>query len=131
MSKLTNDDIKKFDKVYKDNGEKGFWDKVQNSIKSAGVVVISRALLLFYSIENIPPAQKALVYGSLGFFILPIDVIPDMYPVVGFTDDLAALMCAYKIVKDNITDEARDKTRDKLSEWFPTLTQKEIDDLVK
>jgi uncharacterized membrane protein YkvA (DUF1232 family) len=33
---------------------------------------------------------KALIVGAIGYIILPIDLIPDMLPVVGYTDDLAS-----------------------------------------
>jgi uncharacterized membrane protein YkvA (DUF1232 family) len=30
------------------------------------------------------------VIGAIGYIILPIDLIPDMLPVVGYTDDIAS-----------------------------------------
>ena len=37
-----------------------------------------------------PPHLKALIVGAIGYVVLPIDLIPDMIPVVGWTDDLAS-----------------------------------------
>ncbi|MFQ8736539.1 MAG: YkvA family protein [Bilophila wadsworthia] len=35
-----------------------------------------------------------VIYGALGYFISPIDVIPGFHPVVGFTDDIGVLAAA-------------------------------------
>jgi uncharacterized membrane protein YkvA (DUF1232 family) len=37
-----------------------------------------------------PAPLKALIVGAIGYIVLPIDLIPDMIPVVGYTDDLAS-----------------------------------------
>jgi uncharacterized membrane protein YkvA (DUF1232 family) len=37
-----------------------------------------------------PAPLKALIVGAIGYIILPIDLIPDVIPVVGYTDDLAS-----------------------------------------
>lgn len=43
--------------------------------------------------------RSAIIIGALGYFILPLDFIPDAIPVLGFSDDLAALVAAYGYVK--------------------------------
>jgi uncharacterized membrane protein YkvA (DUF1232 family) len=37
--------------------------------------------------------------------VLPFDIIPDMLPVIGFTDDAAVLTTAIKLVSSHITPE--------------------------
>lgn len=100
--------------------ESGFWDKVRNVAKKAGVKVIYVALILYYELTdpNVSPKEKAIIIGALGYFILPIDLIPDAIPVVGYTDDLAALMAAYNYVKGHLTPEVKFKAQNKLNEWF-------------
>ena len=49
---------------------------------------------------------------------MPIDLIPDVIPGLGFTDDAAALVTVIKVVKNNITPEIENQAREKLSEWF-------------
>lgn len=119
----TPDDI---DKYQKDYDEKNFLEKIPEISSSAGKVAISRALLLYYSISDIPIGQKALVLGALGYLILPLDMIPDLYPVIGFADDLAALMFVFKKVCDSISPQAKAKTREKLKEIYPTITEDEL-----
>ena len=36
---------------------------------------------------------KAWIIFALGYFISPIDLIPDFIPVVGYADDVAVVMC--------------------------------------
>lgn len=57
---------------------------------------------------------KATLLGALAYFVLPIDLLPDMLPVVGFTDDAAVLALALKTVADAIRPDHRDKARETL-----------------
>lgn len=111
------DNIEKYQGNY---SESGFWNKVKNVAKKAGVKVIYVALILYYELTdpNVSPKEKAIIIGALGYFILPIDLIPDTIPVLGFSDDLAALMAAYSYVKGHLTPEVRLMARNKLCEWF-------------
>ncbi len=54
--------------------------------------------------------QMALL-GALAYFILPFDFIPDMLPVLGFTDDAAVLATAIRLVATHITPEHRQAAR--------------------
>ena len=40
---------------------------------------------------KLPPASVAMIGGGLLYFILPVDLIPDFIPVIGYLDDLAVL----------------------------------------
>jgi uncharacterized membrane protein YkvA (DUF1232 family) len=50
--------------------------------------------------------QVALV-GALAYFILPFDFIPDMLPLIGYTDDAAVLATALRLVASHITPQHR------------------------
>lgn len=97
-----------------------FWDKIANVAKKAGGKVIYCALLLYYVLisPSVPSNEKLLIIGALGYFILPIDLIPDFIPVAGYTDDLAALIACYNKVKANITPEIEQQAKSKYNEWF-------------
>jgi uncharacterized membrane protein YkvA (DUF1232 family) len=43
--------------------------------------------------------------------VLPFDFIPDMLPLIGFTDDAAVLATAIKLVAVHITPQHRDAAR--------------------
>jgi uncharacterized membrane protein YkvA (DUF1232 family) len=54
--------------------------------------------------------QVALI-GALAYFVLPFDFIPDMLPVIGFTDDAAVLATAIRLVAVHITPQHREAAR--------------------
>jgi uncharacterized membrane protein YkvA (DUF1232 family) len=58
-----------------------------------------------------PRHVQAALLGALAYFILPFDFVPDMLPVLGFTDDAAVLATAIRLVATHITPEHRDAAR--------------------
>lgn len=117
MEAKTPDKITRYQKHF---SERGFWEKVGDVAKKAGSKVIYAALLLYYVLidENTPLKYKGIIIGSLGYFILPLDIIPDFIPIAGYTDDLAALTACIKAVWECITPEIKVRAEKKLSEWF-------------
>ncbi|MEO6843284.1 MAG: YkvA family protein [Bradyrhizobium sp.] len=61
--------------------------------------------------KQTPRHVQATLLGALAYFILPFDFIPDMLPVLGFTDDAAVLATAIRLVASHITPEHRDAAR--------------------
>lgn len=51
--------------------------------------------------------QIALI-GALAYFVLPFDFIPDMMPLIGFTDDAAVLATAVRLVASHIRPQHRE-----------------------
>lgn len=105
----TPSNIEKFGDNYSDSG---FWDV----IKKVGKKVAEPAYTLYYVLkaDGTPTKAKTIIIGALGYLILPIDLIPDFIPVAGFTDDLAALLAAIKMVSDHVTPEIKEKVRQAL-----------------
>lgn len=110
-------DSKGFEKDFSDDG---FWSKVVKYAKAAGQEVIEKALWLYYAAQNshTPMWAKATIYGALGYFISPVDAIPDITPVVGYSDDLGVLAAAVAAVSMYITDEVKAQAAQKLKDWF-------------
>ena len=114
-------DLEPDENVYRQKySEESFWDKVVNYALAAGHEVIEKALWLYYAAQkpSTPAWAKAVVYGALGYFIMPIDAIPDFTPVVGYMDDLGVLAAAVGTVSMYIDEEVKETTRRKLQEWF-------------
>ena len=59
--------------------------------------------------------MKATLVGALAYFVLPIDAIPDVLPVLGFTDDAAVLAAAIKLVASHIRPAHREAARNALA----------------
>ncbi len=95
----------------KDRVRRGFWAKVR---RVAVALPFAEDLLAAYycAFDRATPrhVQAALV-GALAYFVLPFDVIPDMMPILGFTDDAAVLATALRLVAAHIRPEHRDAAR--------------------
>ncbi len=124
---------KQLQESQKHYSEEGLWQKILKVAKKAGIKVIYLALVLYYTANasTTPPKQKGMIYGALGYFILPIDLIPDTIPVAGYTDDLAALIACASIVLTYVTPEILQKAQDKLHDWFGDYDKDEIKGLIK
>jgi uncharacterized membrane protein YkvA (DUF1232 family) len=86
-----------------DTVRRGFWNKVRRF--GAGLPFAEDLLAAYYcAFDRDTPLQvKAALFGALAYFVLPFDVIPDMLPVIGFTDDAAVLATAIRLVATHIT----------------------------
>ncbi len=94
----------------------GFWPKVT---RVAGKLPFAEDLLAAYycAFDRSTPLQvRMILLGALAYFELPFDGIPDVLPILGFTDDAAMLAAAIKVTMDSIKPEHRDAARRKLSE---------------
>ena len=60
--------------------EESFWQKVGKFALVAGKKVIEIALTLYYCLKDpdTPKRAKATITGALGYFIWPLDAIPDL-----------------------------------------------------
>ncbi len=96
------------------------WSKLGIYARQAGYTVIEKVLWLYYATDNqkVPAKAKAVIYGALAYFISPLDAVPDVIPIVGYTDDLSILASAVVTVSFYINDEVKQRTRDTLATWF-------------
>ena len=94
-------DIEKYQGNY---SEKGLLAKLSRVTRWAGQKVVYAVLLLYYVLQNpnVSTKDKSKIWGALGYFILPTDLVLDLIPMVGYTDDLAALLIALHAVATNI-----------------------------
>ncbi|NBV85108.1 MAG: DUF1232 domain-containing protein [Verrucomicrobia bacterium] len=58
------------------------------------------------------------IVGTLGYFICPLDVIPDTIPGIGFTDDAGLIVAALGTVAVHIKPEHREAAKAKADEWL-------------
>ena len=89
------------------------WRQVLGMLRSAGEAVALEAAKAWHVAQDpATPAQvKGLLYGALAYLALPIDAVPDVVPLVGFTDDLAALGAALYAANTWVTEDALDRAR--------------------
>jgi uncharacterized membrane protein YkvA (DUF1232 family) len=87
---------------------RGFWDKVRRTL--GRVPFLDDALAAYYCVldRETPARVRAILLGALAYFILPGDVMPDLLPGLGFTDDAAVLLAAFSAVNPHIKQRHRD-----------------------
>ncbi|MEN7548976.1 YkvA family protein [Rapidithrix thailandica] len=109
--------------------EKKFWKKLQKYTRKAGVQVVYGALLLYYALqdENVPAKAKAIITGALGYFVFPADILPDIVPLSGYTDDIGVILFALSQVIMHITPSIKLKAKTRLQEWFHTIDDQEVE----
>lgn len=100
------------------------FEKLQKYGRELGVRAIYSSLLLYYTYQEkeTPGWARNIVLGALAYLINPFDVIPDLSPLVGYTDDLGILGFALVTISGYINMEVKINARKKAKEWF-----KEID----
>jgi uncharacterized membrane protein YkvA (DUF1232 family) len=97
-----------------------FWYKLKYVARIAGSKVVYPALLLHYMLKSdvVSTKTKLIISAALGYFILPVDFIPDFAPLLGFTDDLGVFLLILRQMADHITPEIRKNARENIKQWF-------------
>jgi uncharacterized membrane protein YkvA (DUF1232 family) len=95
----------------KERVRRSFWAKLKRV--ALALPFLEDLLAAYYCAfdRNTPRHVQGALIGALAYFVLPFDVIPDMMPVLGFTDDAAVLATAVKLVASHIRPEHRDAAR--------------------
>jgi uncharacterized membrane protein YkvA (DUF1232 family) len=113
--------------------EKSLWEKIKKFSKAAGAKVVYAVLLLFYVMQDkkVSIKTKLSIAAALGYFIFPVDAIPDLTPFIGYSDDLGVLLFTISQLSSNITPEIEQKAKEKINEWFHETGEKELEGLIK
>jgi uncharacterized membrane protein YkvA (DUF1232 family) len=97
-----------------------FWRKLK---RVAAHLPFAEDLLAAYYCafdSRTPRHVQAALLGAIAYFVLPFDFVPDMLPILGFTDDAAVLATALRMVVTHITPEHRDAARAALQRGVET-----------
>ena len=98
----------------------GFWAKVRDHAADAGKAVLTPALKLYYALldADTPLWARTTITGALGYFVFPLDAVPDVIPVMGYSDDAVVLAAALAVVAAHIKPAHAKSARETLKEWF-------------
>jgi uncharacterized membrane protein YkvA (DUF1232 family) len=88
-----------------------FWIKFKQVV--AKLPFAEELLAAYYCAfdKQTPRHVQGALLGALAYFVLPFDFVPDMLPILGFTDDAAILATAIRIVATHVTPEHREAAR--------------------
>ena len=93
--------------------------KIASVAKKAGASTVYYALLIYYALmsDSVPTSKKVIAIAALGYFIAPVDFIPD-FVLMGLLDDGSVLLFALNQILPYITEEDKAKALAKLHDWF-------------
>jgi uncharacterized membrane protein YkvA (DUF1232 family) len=94
----------------------GFWSTLR---RAARAVPFSEDVVAAYYCALDPATPKRvrlILMGALAYFVLPADFMPDLLPLIGFTDDVTVLMTALGMVTGHIEDRHREAARSALQD---------------
>lgn len=126
--KIIEFDDMKIESYKKNYSKRTFWEKIKKIGKKAGIKVIAYAVALYCLLldKNVPIEDKGMIIGCLGYFISPLDFIPDMLVGVGYTDDIGAMYYIIKKLKNYIDEKTVEKVYKILVDIFDNITYEEI-----
>ena len=114
---ITEKELQKYEQHYSDGG---FLEKLTKYGKIIGINALYKAVQLWFVMQkpDVPAGTKAVIMGALGYLIAPLDFLPDLMPVLGYTDDLVAITFALIKVQGYIDEEVERKSKNLLAKIF-------------
>jgi len=111
--------------------EKQLWNKLKHFARSAGVKTVYTVLLLFYAFKrkDTPVWAKNIILGTITYFISPLDFLPDLTPLIGFTDDLGVLSFGLVTISCYVNEGVRQQAKDRLSRWFSNYSESDLSEV--
>ena len=106
---------------YADNySEENLLHKISKFGAHIGLELLYKVAQLWCVLQKpeVPAKDKALIMGALGYLISPLDFIPDLTPVLGYSDDLVAITFALLKVQGYIDDEVKAEAKALLAKFF-------------
>ena len=99
-------------------------EKMKLVVKKVGeeVFIIVFKVYLAMVDANTNSTHKAILAAGVAYFILPVDMIPDVMVGVGFTDDVAVLALAAKNVGEAIQEVHEEQAKEK---WVSYMGESE------
>ena len=129
-NRTTDEDklMKKTRIMRKDYSKNKFLSKIKRVGSKLGDQTLYAILVLFYAMQSpkLPKSSRMIIIGVLGYFIFPIDLVPDFIPVVGFADDAALIFTAIGQLYKAIDFETKQKARERMQKWFGKSYNQEL-----
>ncbi|MCB0619346.1 MAG: DUF1232 domain-containing protein [Saprospiraceae bacterium] len=100
--------------------ESRMWRVLTRVARQIGLRTTYTVLLLFYAFKRreTPLWARNIILGTLGYLLSPLDALPDLTPVIGYTDDIGVLSFGLVTIACYVDEEIREKAREKLGKWF-------------
>jgi uncharacterized membrane protein YkvA (DUF1232 family) len=88
-----------------------FWARLRRALARIGFAEDLVAAYFCALDRNTPPYVRGVLLGAVAYFLLPADVVPDILPALGYTDDASVLAAAIAAVGRHIRPLHRAQAR--------------------
>ena len=107
---MMNDSDPEYGTYYSD---KAFWSKLQSLSGNGWCEMLKQVVTLYVLLKDSSTSMtlKITLIGALGYFIAPIDAIPDLIPLLGYTDDMSIIGMLINQLSHAITPEIEQQVR--------------------
>ena len=101
---------------------------LRRKINAISAPLLYVALLMYYAFNRAetPAWAKRIVMGAFVYLISPIDAIPDLSPIIGYTDDLGVLTYGLVMIAAYINEEVRTSARRTLHAWIGPADESQL-----
>lgn len=125
--------MKKSNKYNKYFSRQKLVEKINSSFGSLGQRIVYSVLLMYnaYKHTDTPSWAKNIIIGALGYFLSPLDAIPDLSPFLGYTDDLGILSFGLVTIACYINEDVRTNAEIQLKKFFGAIDEGVIADVNK
>lgn len=99
------------------------WKRIQRHFTIMGQQTVYAAMLMLHAFrrKETPLWAKNIIAGSIAYLLAPFDAMPDLTPLLGYTDDLGVLSFGLVTIASYINDEVRVSARKRVKKLFGTL----------
>ncbi len=121
--------LKVYEKYFSENE---LWQKVEKFGKTMGATILYPVLLLYNLLKSneVNLKEKAMIIGTLGYVILPLDFLPDALPG-GFTDDELGLLAAITALASCLSEEIQQTSKEQLRNLLGEFDERALDSVAK
>ena len=103
---------------YYDEGELKSFMKATAKKLGKHIVYYVMIMVTLIGDSKVPNKAKLTFMAAIGYLLLPTDLVADILPFIGFTDDIAFLTYVISSATDYITPDIKDEAKVKLKKWL-------------
>ena len=83
---------------------------------------------MYYAMKrnDTPKWAKRVIIGGFVYLFTPIDVVPDIAPIIGYTDDLGVMFYALVLVAAHIDAPTRSSAFQTLRSWIGDVDEVDL-----
>jgi uncharacterized membrane protein YkvA (DUF1232 family) len=88
-----------------------FWTKLASSLSR--IPFAEKAIAAYFCATDpaTPLRVKGTLFAALAYFVLPLDMVPDMILGLGFTDDMVVLATAFNLIRAHLRPHHLERAR--------------------